>query len=114
MIDFQSYVSDQDPDIRVVSLQGNLDSDSAAYFFSCLEALVEEGHQQMVIDCSGVEHISSMGLGMLMRIHSRMKKVGGIVKLACLNSNVAAVFSVVGFDIILQIYPNVGDAIATF
>ena len=47
-----------------------------------------------------------------MRVHSRMKKVGGDVRLARLEGVVADAFSIAGFDKILKMYPSVGDAAA--
>ena len=49
---------------------------------------------------------------LLVRINSRMKKLGGDVKLAAVQGAVAKVLSVVGLNRIFQIYSTVGDAIA--
>ena len=38
---------------------------------------VVDGCEKMILDCGELSYISSMGLGMLMRVHSKMKKKGG-------------------------------------
>ena len=114
MIDFHSYHHDENASIRIVEVQGNLDTDAANYFFTCVEQLIEEGQKKIVIDCSKLEYISSLGLGMLMRVHSRMKKIGGNVKIARLEGGVADVFATVGFDKILQLYASTADAVASY
>jgi anti-anti-sigma regulatory factor len=48
---------------------------------------------------------------MLVRVNSRMKKLGGDVKLAAVQGTVAEILSVVGLNRLFQIYDTVGDAI---
>jgi anti-anti-sigma factor len=53
-----------------------------------------------------------MGLGMLVRVNSRMKKLGGDVKLAAVHGTVAQILGVVGLNRLFQIYSTVDEAIA--
>ena len=75
---------------------------------------IEEGNRKIVIDCRNIEFISSLGLGMLVRAHSRMKKVGGDVKLARLSNLVADLLSTVALDKVFHLYPTVRDACASY
>ena len=67
---------------------------------------------KLIIDCSGVTYMSSMGLGTLVRVHARMKKLGGDVKLAAVQGPVAQVMQVVFLHRIFQMYPTLEEAIA--
>lgn len=114
MIDFRSYGMGEDKEVLVIELAGQLDSESCSYFFSCLEDAVEDGASKIVVDCRALEFISSMGLGMLIRAHARMKKRGGDVKLARVPGLVVGVFKTTGLDRIFHIYPSVREAYGSF
>ena len=58
MIDFSSYDHEDDPAIHVIDLEGNLDSETADYFFKCIEAIIAEGREKLIINCVRLEHIS--------------------------------------------------------
>ena len=114
MIEFRTYRILPDDDVLVVGLSGQLDTETCEYFFSCLEDQIESGHVNMIVDCRGLQFISSMGLAMLIRAHSRMKKRGGNVKLARVDGTVAKVIQTVQLDKLLNVYPTVHEARATF
>lgn len=114
MIDFTSYDHEDNPSIHVVDLEGNLDGETAEYFFKCIESIIDEGRTRLIINCVKLEYISSLGLAMLMRVHSRMKKRGGDVRVSRLEGVVADALSISGFDKILKMYPSVGDAASSF
>ncbi len=114
MIDFTSYDCEDDPTIHVVDLEGNLDGETAEYFSKCIQDIIDEGRTKLIINCVKLEYISSLGLAMLMRVHSRMKKHGGDVRVARLAGVVADALSISGFDRILKMYPSVGDAASSF
>lgn len=112
MFDFQYEKVGKDKDILAVVLSGTLDESTCHYLLDCVREEVLEGRKKMILDCGRLEFISSMGLGMLVRVNSRMKKLGGDVKLAAVHGTVAQVLSVVGLNKLFQIYPTVGEAVA--
>ncbi len=71
-----------------------------------------DGNKKLILNCGQLTYISSMGVGILVQVHSRMKKIGGEVKLAAVQSGVAQILSVVGFNRIFHIYCTVDEAIA--
>lgn len=99
-------------DIVSVVVSGKLDEDNCEYLLECVEEEILEGRKKLILDCGQLTYISSMGLGMLVRVNSRMKKIGGDVKLAAVHGAVAQVIGVVGLNRIFQIYPSVQEAIA--
>ena len=112
MFDFRYETVGKDQDILAVILAGSLDGESADFFLDCVQGQVLEGRKKVIVDCSRLSHISSMGLGVLARVHSRMMKVGGDVKLAGVHGPVAAVMELVKFSRVFHFYPTVEDAIA--
>ena len=76
MIDWNSKEVGENGEILVFELSGRLDAIHCDYLFSVLESRIEDGRTKLILDCSDLEYISSMGLGMLMRVHSRMNQRG--------------------------------------
>lgn len=97
--------------ILLFQLAGQLDTSSCDYLYDVLEDVIEDGKIRIILDCSDLEFISSMGLGMLMRVHSRMAKLGGNVCLCRVHSAVADVLRLVMLDKVLRVYPSVEAAV---
>jgi anti-anti-sigma factor len=112
MFSFDYEKVGQNRDIVAVVLHGQLDESNCHYLLDCVEEEILDGRTKLILDCGRLDYISSMGLGMLVRVNSRMKKLGGDVKLAAVQGTVAQILSVVGLNRIFQMYPTVTDAIA--
>lgn len=112
MAEFYYEECGKDGDIVRVVLSGKLDAFLCDYLFDCIQHQIEEGCRKLILDCNDLEFISSVGMGMLMRVHSRMKKHGGDVKLARLHGLAASAVSLVRLDKILQMFPTVEEAVA--
>ena len=76
------YYAELDKDVLIVRADGDLNSDSAEQFVAQLGGFVDGGLTRIIVDCSRLEHITSYGLGVLVRLHARLAKRGGDVKLA--------------------------------
>lgn len=114
MIDYQTYAAGEANDILVMKVTGRLDNDTSRFFLGCVEDQVEDGHTRIVIDCGLLEFISSLGVGTLVRLQSRLKRKGGIIKLANVQNMVADLLRIVRMDLLFQIYPNVDAAVTSF
>jgi anti-anti-sigma factor len=112
MFNFHYEKAGKNKDIVAVVLSGDIDESNCEYLLDCVSDEILEGRKKLILDCGELGYITSMGLGMLVRVNARMKKLGGEVKLAAVQSAVSNVLSVVGLNRIFQIYPHVDDAIA--
>ncbi len=112
MFDFRYETVGKNQDIVAVVLAGILDESTSTYLLGCVEDVIRDGRRKLILDCGQVAFISSMGLGTLIRVNSRMKKLGGEVKLAAVPGPVAQVMRVVGLHRIFEMYPTADDAIA--
>lgn len=110
MIDYVTYKAGPGDQILVLELAGRLDDHSAEFLISCLAGHIRDGTTKIVLDCRHLEHVSSVGLGALVRVHSRLKKDGGEVKLARVEGVIADILRIVHFDRLFHIYPTVEDA----
>ena len=114
MIDYQTYNMGDAKDILVIAVSGRLDNDTSDFFFDCVQGHIEEGNSKLVIDFRNVQFISSVGLSTLVRTHTRMKKIGGDVKLAHMEGVLAELISTVGLNRVFQLYPSVREACRAF
>jgi len=112
MFDFDYKKAGKNGDILSMVLSGVLDESNCEFLLDCVKEEVLEGRKKLIIDCGRLEYVSSMGLGMLVRVHSRMKKLGGDVKLAEVHGTVSQILGIVGLNRLFHIYPTVNDAIA--
>lgn len=111
MLDFSYRAVGPDENICCIDLSGELTAENCDYLLKCVESQIEEGYKKLILDCQQLTYITSMGLGMLVRVNSRMKKIGGDVRLANLHGTGADILKLVGLHKIFQIYDNVDDAV---
>ena len=110
----QFYYSDTDKDILIIKADGGLNSDNADQFVNELAALIDAGQSKIVVDCSHLDHITSYGVGVLVRLHSKMAKIGGDVKLACVKGVIEQVFKITHLNKVFEFYPDVSRACLMF
>jgi anti-sigma B factor antagonist len=104
------YYHDMDDGLLVLKADGGLNSQTADEFVAKLERLIEAGLRRIIVDCSALDYISSLGIGVLVRLHKRLAAEGGDVKLAGIKSKVIQILSLVHLDSVLDIYPDVNRA----
>lgn len=84
-----------------LQIAGRLDTTTAP----ALEAAVDEciaGLQELVLDCSQLEYISSAGLRVLLKAQKLMNAQGSM-KLTGVNEDIMEVFDITGFADILTV-----------
>ena len=59
----------------------------------------------VTLDCSGLEYISSAGLGVLLKTQKRLLAVSGKLRLTGVNRHLQDIFRYSGFDQIFEIEP---------
>jgi anti-sigma B factor antagonist len=85
----------------VVMVSGRLDAAQAATAQSFLDAV----QGPVALDCSGLEYISSAGLGVLLKTQKRLLASGGKLRLTGVNRHLQDIFRYSGFDQIFEIEP---------
>lgn len=77
-----------------VAISGRLDAAQAARAQEFLDSVSEN----CVLDLSGLEYISSAGLGVLLRTHKRLMFGQSGLELVNVNKHIADIFRYSGFD----------------
>jgi anti-anti-sigma factor len=95
----------------ILKLEGRLDTATADGFEERLLALIDGGERQLIIDCAGVEYVSSAGLRAFLQAAKRLRNTDGKILLHSLNANLRQVFDVSGFSMIFRIFASEEEAI---
>ena len=83
----------------VVAIEGRLDAAQAA----TAQAFLDGVNGIVVLDCAGLDYLSSAGLGVLLKTHKRLVSCGGQLRLVGVNRHVHDIFRYSGFDQIFEI-----------
>jgi len=108
------YYHELDKSVLIMSADGGLNADTAADFVKQLEDLIDYGVKKMIIDCSRLSYISSYGIGVLVRLHNRLVKHGGHVKIASPPGKVLQALAIVRLAQMFEIYPDLEQARLAF
>ncbi len=98
--------------LQVVSLRGRLDSAGTPALESSMNELIAAGGKRVVIDCSELRYVSSVGLGVFVSSAKALEANGGRLSFAALNQHVKSVFEMVGFSAIFVIHHSAEEAVA--
>ena len=85
-----------------VVLAGRLDAAQSP----ALQAFLEKVQGPITLDCTGLEYVSSAGLGVLLQAQKRLMASGGKVRLVGMSRHVRDIFRYSGFDRIFEIEPS--------
>jgi anti-anti-sigma factor len=100
----------------IVAPAGRIDHASAEDFAAALKPHLDRckaGADALIVDMSGVDYISSVGLRALMMAAKQAEAQAGRIAVAALSPMVREVFEISRFDMVFRIYPNLDDALAS-
>jgi anti-anti-sigma factor len=107
----QVIITDATRSIRVLAFNGPIDVSSSPELEQVLMDQLHNDHKCLVIDMSGVDHISSRGLRMLVAVWKRAHDMQGDIVIAALRPYLREVMSLIGFDLVFTILDSVEDAL---
>lgn len=117
--------------VTVMHVNGNIDSTSFEQFQQSAADLIRNGTRDLVIDLAHVPYMSSAGLRVLNVIYNSLRDENATrsdvsagvakgtyksphLKLAGPSHRVLETLKMSGFDMFLEIHPNVAHAVASF
>ena len=99
----------------VIGVTGRLDHAGAAGFDTALQPHLvncRAAGDTVVLDFSGVDYISSVGLRVLLLAAKRANAQGGAIAVASLQPVVREIFEISKFTMVIPCYAGVRDALA--
>lgn len=106
--------TEQRDDLDILHLDGALDAYSFPRLETALSKLRELHRNRVVLDCGGLDYISSAALGTLIGFARRAREGNGDLKLVALSKKIYTIVELLGFHKILEIYANVDEAARRF
>lgn len=109
-----TIVREDQGDVTVLTLPRQGDtalSDALAEIFHRLSG---DNRHRVVVDCTNLEFINSMVIGILVTFHQRAQEAGGALAFANVSLRIEDVFRLTKLDSIFQWYPSVSEAIESF
>ncbi|MEO5676914.1 MAG: STAS domain-containing protein [Usitatibacter sp.] len=98
-----------------VHVAGRLDQDTCEAFRGQLMGFVDAAGRNggaIVLDLSALEYVSSAGLRCFMLASRQAKAQHGRIFVAALQPMVSEIFEISHFNLVFQVFPTLGDAMA--
>lgn len=93
----------------VLHVHGRIDTITAGDFEAQIMSVLQPGIC-MVIDCSGLDYISSSGLRVFLVAQKKINADKGQLKLSSLQPAIREIFDISGFSTIFEIHPDTESA----
>lgn len=103
-----------DGELTYVFPLGFLDTHTSPELEKVLNDLNAQHKLRVVLDCSGLDYISSSGMGVLMGALQEFRTKDGDIKVVGLSRRVFQTFELLGFTKLFEIYDARREAIAAF
>jgi anti-sigma B factor antagonist len=95
----------------IVALRGELDVADAPEVASRLLATVAVCGPAIIVDLAGLDYLCASGLGVLVRVSTRIRACGGDVSLAAPQQHVRRMLDITGLTDVFPVYPSVDQAV---
>lgn len=96
----------------LLSVEGDVDASSSIHLDKAVREAFDDGNQQILIDCTNLNYISSAGLGVFMSYIEEINQNSINFVLFGLTEKVLKVFGILGLDQLLKIKEDKEAAIA--
>lgn len=98
----------------LISASGRIDSSNVSKFEEALQASMDDGTYNIIIELSGVHYMSSAALRAMVSALRDCKKRRGDVRLAQPSERVQEVLSLAGLDTLFEVYDSTVAAVGSF
>jgi len=98
-------------DHTVVSVEGRIDTTNANEFEKQMMEVIDGGSSRIILNCAGLNYISSSGLRVFLIVQKKMSAIKGQFRLSNLQPGIREIFDISGFSSIFSVYPDQETAI---
>ncbi|PIS01552.1 MAG: anti-sigma factor antagonist [Chlamydiae bacterium CG10_big_fil_rev_8_21_14_0_10_35_9] len=100
--------------VILMKIEGRLDAPSTPILEKKLNALIDDGRFQIMVDFARVDYLSSAGLRLLLAATKKLKSHEGKLVLFSIPDEVMEIIKLAGFQRILTICTNEQEALQSF
>jgi|EndMetStandDraft_4_1072995.scaffolds.fasta_scaffold393000_2 anti-anti-sigma factor len=97
------FQSTSDNGILTLTMSGRLDADTTAAFGDMLNGCIDRGERRIILDLSGVDYVSSVGLRALIVAAKRLGGLSGKIVLCAPQDRILKLLEIAGFTSIFTI-----------
>ncbi|RLE37059.1 hypothetical protein DRJ17_07365 [Candidatus Woesearchaeota archaeon] len=97
--------------MTLVEIEGALDTLAIAETEKVLNPLIESEEGFIIIDCSKLSYINTVGVVLLLRYHIKAKRKNGGFKIVNLTKTVYEIMEISGALKLLEVYKEIEEAI---
>jgi anti-sigma B factor antagonist len=99
-------------DVEVFALRGEFDAYSMPMLGDQLDAAIERGDYEIVVDMSGVTFVDMSTLNRIVRAMKEVYRHNGHLTVACVDKHVLRAIDLAGLRHAVRVYPTREEAIA--
>ncbi|MGA7291940.1 MAG: STAS domain-containing protein [Terriglobales bacterium] len=100
--------------VIVLEVPERLNQADAEAFLGELRPFLESDHPRIVLDCSQVRYVDSVGIELLFRCVQQAMKHDGDLRLAAVSPTSGVILELLRVDCGLQMFENMEDAVQSF
>ena len=93
---------EQSGSILTVKPEGRIDTKTSPILESDIQKYIDST-DNIILDFTNVEYISSGGMRVLLALHKRLKKKGGTLKVINVKDSIYDIFKLVGFHSMVEV-----------
>lgn len=108
MIDLTTRTTGDDNHTLVMEISGRADAISCQFLFDCMEGHLQSGYRRIVLDCSGLESISSYALGELLRAN---RHLGVALSLVAVRGKIANFLRIAHLNRLVNMFDTVDETV---
>jgi anti-anti-sigma factor len=97
------FQSTSESGILTLTVAGRLDADTAGSFADLLNGCIDRGERKIILDLSGVDYVSSVGLRSLILGAKKLAPLGGKIVLCAPQDRILKLLEIAGFTSIFTI-----------
>jgi anti-anti-sigma factor len=97
-----------------ISLAGSFDALTADQVKKYVGAWLDGGQQQVVLDLSQVDFMSSAGIRVLLGMTKKSRSMGGDLRLAAAQPGVQRTLALSGLVRVIKVYPSLEEAVDSY
>jgi anti-sigma B factor antagonist len=103
------------PDIVVLEMMGKISmGNDCRQIESTTKKLIAENQKKIIFDLSGITHIDSTGIGIIVMLAGQMKTAGGELRVAVANPHIDQLLKTTNVSRIISLYPSIEVAATGF
>jgi anti-sigma B factor antagonist len=110
-MDFNARIEVAGDGAYVIAVAGEADLYSAPELRRELEAAIEAGGRDIVVDLTKTTFIDSTALSVLVEATKRLRPEGGRLALVCVDQNLVKIFRITALDRLFPLFTSRADAV---